>query len=524
MSNIKLSNIFEIEHFMKILIDEFIDVDADGNFLINVGYGRVSTDRQAELGYGLDIQEKEILNYAKNNGYKNLVLFIDDGYTGTNMDRPALQAIIKMITDFNEGKSNIRINTMIIPKIDRLGRTLLGTLQFIQDYIVSAKSENNKSRINKNREDINFVSVAENYCRIERNNPQGKFLLMLFASLAEFDRDLIVEKLQKGRISRVASGKWMGGGITPYGYIYDRDSGLLKIVPEEAEKIKEAYRLFIEEKLSPQKISDRLGFKGDTIVIQILKRKSLTGCIVYKGVEYPGQHEPIISLERWEEAQEEFESRSVVRKESNYLLTGLLVCGECGAKMRYQKWDKHTGECKLICYSQQKSKPALIKNKDCDNLKYWQSDIEDAVVKQLFEMKYLADNTKKTDTLFDPIAALNEELKKAERQLARLYDFDDDDGDEILKEKILNVRKKISDIKTQIESEYEQKKIRKKIENAKDILGTLKDTWPMMSQEQRQIVCKELIDRVIVYKNGTIDVHLKLKRYLINAESTASIG
>ena len=327
MSDIKLSNIFEIEHFMKILIDEFIEVDADGNFLINVGYGRVSTDRQAEQGYGLDIQEKEILNYAKNNGYKNLVLFIDDGYTGTNMDRPALQAIIKMITDFNEGKSNIRINTMIIPKIDRLGRTLLGTLQFIQDYIVSAKSENNKSRINKNREDINFVSVAENYCRIERNNPQGKFLLMLFASLAEFDRDLIVEKLQKGRISRVASGKWMGGGITPYGYIYDRDSGLLKIVPEEAEKIKEAYRLFIEEKLSPQKIADRLGFKGDTIVIQILKRKSLTGCIVYKGVEYPGQHEPIISLERWEEAQEEFESRSVVRKESNYLLTGLLVCG-----------------------------------------------------------------------------------------------------------------------------------------------------------------------------------------------------
>lgn len=52
--NVKLSTILDMQHFMKIVIDDVVEVDADGNFLINVGYLRVSTDRQAEQGFGLD--------------------------------------------------------------------------------------------------------------------------------------------------------------------------------------------------------------------------------------------------------------------------------------------------------------------------------------------------------------------------------------------------------------------------------------------------------------------------------------
>ena len=282
----KLSNILELRHYMKIVIDDYVEVDENGNFIINIGYLRVSTDRQADFGYGLDIQEESITNYCRLNKYPNLVLFIDDGYTGTDFEkRPALNGVTDLIKGFNAGKSNIKIGTMIIPRIDRLGRTLLGTLQFIQDYIVSAKDSKN-STINTNKEDINFVSVQENYCRIDKENPQGKFLLMLFATLAEYDRDMIVKKLKDGRTARVASGKWIGGGNVPYGYRYDKELGKLLIVPEEAEKIREIFRLYVEEKVSPQKIADRLGFKGDKIITNILKRKSLTGCILYDGEEY----------------------------------------------------------------------------------------------------------------------------------------------------------------------------------------------------------------------------------------------
>ena len=74
------------------------------------------------------------------------------------------------------------------------------------------------------------------------------------ATLAEYDRDLIVEKLKSGRKARVASGKWMGGGNVPYGYRYDKEQGTLVVVPEEAEKVREVFRLYIEEKLPPQKM------------------------------------------------------------------------------------------------------------------------------------------------------------------------------------------------------------------------------------------------------------------------------
>lgn len=517
MAKIKLKNILELKTFMKILIDEEVEQDENGNYLVNVAYERVSTDRQADVGYGLDIQEKDIMSYAMANKITNLVAFIDDGYTGTNMNRPALQGIINMINLFNDGRIHIRINMMIIPKIDRLGRTLLGTLQFIQDYIVSAK-DSKGSLINRNKEDISFISVAEKYCRIEQDNPQSKFLLMLFATLAEFDRDLIVEKLKKGRTQRVASGKWMGGGTPPYGYRYDKELGIIVQVKEEALIVSEVFRLYIEEKLSPGKIADRLNLKSERTVTNILERKTYAGYITFNGEEYKGLHEPIISEERWLEAVDERSIRSVIRSESNYLLTGLIECGECGAKMRYQKWNKQTGECKLVCYSQQSSKKYLIKDADCDNEKYWQSDIENAVISELFKLTYLSSNSKKTVSTIDPIVVLNEQLKKEMQKLSKLYDFDDDNDepDDVLKDKILNTRRRINDLKAQIDSENEQANIKRKVAKAKDILRSLEGTWDHMTPKERQAVCQELIDRIIIYKDGTVDVHLKLRSYLIN--------
>ena len=515
-----LRNILELRSNMKIVIDDAVELDEDGNFLVNVGYLRVSTDRQADLGFGLDIQEADIVRYCTANGYKNLVLYIDDGYTGTNMQRPGLQAITKAITDFNDGKSHLRINAVVVARIDRLGRTLLGTLQFIQDYIVSAKDSKN-SAVNRNKEDINFVSVAENYCRIDKENPQGKFLLMLFATLAEFDRDQIVEKLKRGRQARVASGKWMGGGRAPYGYRYDKETSSLVIVPEEAKVVKEIFRLFIEEKMAPQKIAERFHFSGDRAITQILQRKSLTGCIVYNGEEYPGMHEAIIPLSVWQEAQDEIARRSVHRTASVYLLSGLLYCGECGAKMRYQKWGKKGT--KLVCYtSQESSNERFGKAESCDSERFWSSDVEEAVIDELFRLSYLvSDKDRKAVGTVDPIGVLQKELAAERRRLSRLYDFEDEDEpDDVLKEKILDVKKRMASIEAQIREEEENASIEKKVNRAREILRTLKSTWPEMTKEQQQGTCQRLIDRVVIYKDGHIDVFLKLRNYLISEEKS----
>ena len=514
-----LKNILDLRDNMKIVIDEAVELDEDDNFLINVGYLRVSTDRQADLGFGLDIQEADIVRYCTANGYKNLVLFIDDGYTGTNMERPALQAIIEAIESFNDGRTHTRINSLVVARIDRLGRTLLGTLQFIQDYIVCAKDSKN-SQVNRNREDINFVSVAENYCRIDKDNPQGKFLLMLFATLAEFDRDQIVEKLKRGRQARVASGKWMGGGNVPFGYHYNKETSSLEIVPEEAEIVREIFRLYIDEKMPPQKIAERFHFSGDQAIRQILMRKSLTGCIVYNDEEYPGKHEAIISLPVWEEAQAELARRSVHRTASDFLLSGLVYCGECGAKMRYQKWG-NKGH-KLVCYSSQKSSNARFGKADsCDNERYWSTDVEQAVIGQLFQMEYLGrEDNRRLEGAADPVGVLQKELAAERKRLSRLYDFEDEDEtDDVLREKIAECRKRILHIEAQIREEQTQATMEKKLRKARKLLRTLQSTWPYMSDQEKQTVCQELSDRVVIYKDGTIDVHLKLKNFLRSKEN-----
>ena len=514
---VHLHTILEPRSNVKIVIDDGVELDEDGNYLVNVGYLRVSTDRQADLGFGLDIQQADIVRYCTANGFKNLALFIDDGYTGTNMDRPALREIIAHIEDFNAGRSRVRVSCLVVARIDRLGRTLLGTLQFIQDYIVSAKDSKN-SAVNRNREDISFVSVAENYCRIDRDNPQGKFLLMLFATLAEFDRDQIVEKLRRGRTARVASGKWMGGGKTPYGYRYDRETSSLLVVPEEAAVVRDIFRLYIEEKLPPQKIAERFGFSGDRSVTQILRRKSLTGCIVYNGVEYPGSHEAIIPLAVWEAAQEELERRSVHRTSSEYLLSGLVWCGECGAKMRYQQWGKRGR--KLVCYSQQTNKKNLIRDENCANERFWADEVEKAVIGELFRLTYLGrEDNRKSGGAVDPIAVLRKELAAERRRLSRLYDFEDEDEpDDVLREKIQDVKKRMAHIDAQIREEEEKASIDKRLRKARGILRTLESTWPHMTDLEKQTVCRELIDRVVIFRNGGIDVHLKLRSYLLNAE------
>ena len=73
-----IKDVMQLESFMKVAIDGEVPLDKDGNYLINVGYLRVSTDRQADLGFGLDVQEDKVVSYCKSNFFPNLVLFIDD--------------------------------------------------------------------------------------------------------------------------------------------------------------------------------------------------------------------------------------------------------------------------------------------------------------------------------------------------------------------------------------------------------------------------------------------------------------
>lgn len=531
-SAFNLSDIIEITSpaQMEIFKDGPVERDAFGNLLINIGYIRVSTDKQADEGYGLDVQRDRIKDYINNSENKvdNLLLFIDAGITGTTMNRPAINMITRMIEQFNSGLTKIRIQKMIIPRIDRLSRSLLGTLKFIQDYLVCANDAKD-SRINRNKEDIEFISCDEKFCRIEKDNPHGKLLLIMFGGLAEFDRDMIVKKMRDGKNKRIMSGKWFGGGNKPYGYCYDKSIGKLVIVPEEAEKVKEIFRLFVEEDLSPQKIADRLGFKSDTVIRAILKRKSLTGCINAtidgEEVEIPNAHDEIVSLDRWQQAQDKFDERKSDKGESNHLLKGLCMCGECGAGMRYHKW---SGNYKLVCYSRcaGKHQQYLVKDPNCLNEKYWADDVENAVIEELFRLSYLGNDDNVAATgLFSPLEKLEQEkaecFKELDIVIARLSKMPIGSPSATrYEEREQELNDKIMRLDKQILNEQENQVLSQRIDRAKSILRNLKSAYPNMTPKERQMTCKELIEKIVIKKNGTLDVHLRLKNYLINNDTT----
>jgi site-specific DNA recombinase len=310
---------------------------------------------------------------------------------------------------------------------------------------------------------------------MDTSTPLGRLMLGILSAFAQLERENIRERTRMGMKERVKAGLWMGGGRVPFGYDYDKEQGIL-VPNKDAEIVRKVYDLYLEG-YSCAKIAQMVGLKYEKLALQILTRKSNAGYIVYNDEEYLGRHEPIISLETYQKAMDYMLSRSVTRpSDSNYLLTGLLYCGKCGAKLRYQKWGKY--DCKLGCYSQDKNKPHLHKDPNCNNEKHWAQDIEGAAIQDLFNfsIKYKnAGNNKESSQ--SVINILNKQYEEISKKIKRLYGIYSDSSDELLLETIEDLRKQLTGIQEQIKREQERNAISGKIENIRKTLTTLKETW-----------------------------------------------
>ena len=123
------------EKSKKIIFDyPLYDEITDDEDEITAAYLRVSTDTQAQEGYGLDVQYAAIKRYVEAYGIKNVFIFTDDGYTGMNEVRPAFSAMSKLM---KEG----RVRFVITYSLDRIGRTQMIILRFLKEQCESAKCD-----------------------------------------------------------------------------------------------------------------------------------------------------------------------------------------------------------------------------------------------------------------------------------------------------------------------------------------------------------------------------------------------
>lgn len=456
-------------------------------------YLRVSTDSQAQDGYGLDVQYKANERYCKAYDMQNVVVFVDDGYTGVNDKRPAFQKLLSLMRER-------RVKLVITHSLDRIGRTQMLILKFLKEDCAKAGCE--------------FFAVKDSID--SRSKQTYGILISILSIFAEFDHDAIVTKLFMGRKQRALEGLWKGGGNPPYGYFYSKEIKNLAVDPDKAITVRKVFELYNTMEYSPLKIANVLGLSSDVVVFNILKNRTYLGEITFKGEQYPGVHQRIIDDEEFEKAQRILQSRSVTRNPSTYLLSSLVYCGNCGAKMRYMQYGRGDKKLKLICYSQYESngKRNLIKDRNCENYKYDAVEVEEAVIKIIFNstIRYKDEIKEKLTTDGEVIEGLNRKIEELRTEYNRLWKAYQRLGDDEILDDAEKVKLEIKKYEKNIEIEKEKKGVTKTMEEKAELLRTLPDMWSMLEPKQKQNVVRSLVHKVVL-TDGKIQVYLKQSEY-----------
>jgi len=269
-------------------------------------YTRVSTDNQAEVEFNsCQAQEAKIRSFIKSQ--ENMEVFkvyADAGFSGANINRPALN---EMLQDIKQGK----INLVISYKIDRLTRSPKDFYQLIELFEECG---------------VDFISVTE---RFDTSTPSGRLLRNIMLTFAQFERELISERTRDKLLERAQKGMWNGGNV-PFGYRTE-DKKLI-VDKGQTNIVCSIYESYIASQ-PIAKISKDVGLSKSRICT-ILRNPIYIGKIKYAGKFSQGKHEPIISQNIFDLAQETHKKKvRKLRLYKDYALAGLIKCKDCGSQM-----------------------------------------------------------------------------------------------------------------------------------------------------------------------------------------------
>ncbi|NLX59685.1 MAG: recombinase family protein [Phycisphaerae bacterium] len=299
-------------------------------------YTRKSTEEGLEMQFNsLDAQREAAEAYIASQraeGWRCLPDRYDDGgFSGGNMDRPALK---RLLLDIETG----RIDTVVVYKVDRLSRSLLDFSQLVGLF---------------DRQNVSFVSVTQQF---NTTTSMGRLTLNILLSFAQFEREIIGERIR----DKVAAAKKKGkhtGGPPILGYDIDTPNRRLVVNPAEADLVRRIFRLFLQLG-SGMKVAKALNAQGfrtkawttrsgkvrpgqpwDKIAVnRVLNNVKYVGQVSHKGKLYDGEHEAIIDRRTWDRAQAilatNYSARAAhSRRKTPALLGGLIRCGTCGKAM-----------------------------------------------------------------------------------------------------------------------------------------------------------------------------------------------
>jgi site-specific DNA recombinase len=263
-------------------------------------YTRKSSDEGLEQEYNsLHAQRESCEAFIKSQageGWRVLKTAYDDGgFSGGTMDRPALQ---QLLADIRKGF----IDVVVVYKVDRLSRALADFAKMVELF---------------DAHNVSFVAVTQQF---NTTTSMGRLTLNVLLSFAQFEREVIGERIRDKIAASKRKGIWMGG-TRPLGYeIRERK---LIVYQAEAEVVRQIFNRYLELGRVPPlmreletsgivsgiKISKSGNHQGGKPfsrggLYHLLGNPVYVGEVRHKRERHPGQHEPIVNRELWEKVQE----------------------------------------------------------------------------------------------------------------------------------------------------------------------------------------------------------------------------
>jgi DNA invertase Pin-like site-specific DNA recombinase len=290
-------------------------------------YTRVSTDERLDQSFNsLDAQREAGQAYIASQRAEGWLPVADDyddgGYSGGNMERPALKRLLDDIMAD-------QIDIVVVYKIDRLTRSLADFARLIELF---------------ERHKVSFVSVTQQF---NTTTSMGRLMLNILLSFAQFEREVTGERIRDKIAASKRKGIWMGGYV-PLGY--EARERKLQVVEHDAEIVRRIFQGFTElrsvTELSRELVAEGITTKPTALkdggmrngtpmdkkyLSKMLRNPVYVGEIRHKGTAYAGQHEPIIPRQLWDRVQaildEDAHARTgktQTRHKTDALLRGLL--------------------------------------------------------------------------------------------------------------------------------------------------------------------------------------------------------
>lgn len=484
-------------------------------------YTRKSTEEGLEQEFNsLDAQRESAEAYIASQKHEGWVClpdrYDDGGFTGGNMERPALK---RLIADIEDGK----IDCIVVYKVDRLSRSLIDFSKIVDVF---------------EKHCVVFVSVTQQF---NTSTSMGRLMLNVLLSFAQFEREIISERTRDKIAATRRKGKWTGG-MPMLGYDVDANGGRLNVNEDEAVKVREIFEVYLERQslIETTKELDRRGLTtkswitkkgnerggrpwGKNNLYNLLTKRIYLGKITYQDEVHEGEHDAIVDQEVFDRTQRLLKRNgrsggADVRNRHGALLKGLIKCVSCECGMVHSHTTKNGNKLYryYVCHTAQNRGWHL-----CPSPSIPAGEIERYVIDQIkcigrdteLLAETLEEGRKQQETAIGKLNVekriLERELKRYNTELRKLVTLPGQDGvatDRLadLQDRIHTTEQRVTEVREQITT------LSCKLVDAHEVgevCSLFDPVWETLTAREQARILHLLIERVDYDgKNGTISI------------------